>query len=93
MHIWYIQLVSFTVGSMDIRTLSFTVALVGMALALLFVIFALYRKERGLTVYASGFLAAVFGFILFAAQGILPRFMGFIVANLLILFFQLRACA
>jgi len=74
---------------MEIKALSFTVALVGTALALLFVIFALYRKERGLTVYAAGFIAAVAGFILLAAQGTLPRFLGFIVANMLILFFQL----
>ncbi len=74
---------------MEIKTLSFTVALVGTALALLFVMFALYRKERGLTMYAAGFLAAVAGFILFSVQGMLPRFIGFIVANMLILFFQL----
>lgn len=74
---------------MEMNTLSFTVALVGTALAFLFVIFALYRKERGLTIYAAGFLAAVVGFMLFAAQGILPRFFGFILANMLVLFSQL----
>jgi len=74
---------------MEITTLSFTVALVGTALALLLIIFALYRKERGLTVYATGFLAAVVGFMLFAAQGMLPSFFGFILANMLALFFQL----
>jgi len=74
---------------MDITTLSFTVALVGTALALLFVVFAIYRKERGLTVYAAGFLASVAGFILFAAQGMLPRLLGYILSNMLILFFQL----
>lgn len=80
---------SYTVWAMEIKTLSFTVALVGTALALMFVVFALYRRERGLTVYAAGFLAAVAGFMLLAAQGALPRFIGYIVANMLILFFQL----
>ncbi|OHD24703.1 MAG: hypothetical protein A2Y38_05720 [Spirochaetes bacterium GWB1_59_5] len=74
---------------MDTKTLSFTVALVGTALALLIVIFAVYRKERGLSIYAAGFLAAVVGFLLFIAQALLPRSMGNILANMLILFFQL----
>jgi hypothetical protein len=74
---------------MDIITLSFTVALVGTALALLLVLFALYRRERGLTVYAAGFLAAVAGITLFVVHGVLPRFLGFILSSMLILFFQL----
>lgn len=74
---------------MDTKTLSFTVALVGTALALLIVIFAVYRKERGLSIYAAGFLAAVVGFVLFVAQALLPRSMGNILANMLIMFFQL----
>jgi len=78
-----------TLSSMDITTLAITVSLPGTALALLFVIFALYRRERGLTVYAAGFLAAVAGCILFVAQGTLPRIPGYILPNVLMLFFQL----
>ncbi len=74
---------------MDSTTISFTLALIGTALALLLVLFALYRREAGLAVYAVGFLAAVAGLSVFVVQGRLSRFLGLILASTLILFFQL----
>jgi diguanylate cyclase (GGDEF)-like protein/hemerythrin-like metal-binding protein len=74
---------------MDTTTLAFTVALVGIALALSTMIFALYRRERGFSIYASGFLSAVVSFLLFTGQGSMHRSISLVLANMLLLFFQL----
>ncbi len=74
---------------MDTTTLAFTVALVGMALALSTMIFAIYRRERGFSIYAAGFLSAVTSFILFTGQGSVPGYISLVLANLLLLFYQL----
>jgi len=74
---------------MDIKTLSYTVALVSTALTLSTAVFALYRKDRGLSIYAVGYLSAVISFLLFSGQGELPRVLSFIVPNMLLMFFQL----
>ncbi len=74
---------------MDIKTLAFAIALVGTALALSTMVFALYRRDRGFSAYAAGFLSAVVAFLLFASQVSLPRTFSYILANMLLLFFQL----
>ncbi len=74
---------------MDMRTLSFTIALVGVALTILIGTLALFRRERGLYIYTAGFGCAVAGFLLFMGQNTLPPLLGVVAANMLVLFFQL----
>jgi len=74
---------------MDTKTLSFTIALVGTAIALFAIVFAVFRRERSLSIFAAGFLSSVVGFMLFIGQGQLPFMLGYLLANMLLLFFQL----
>ena len=74
---------------MDTTTLAFTVTLVGIALALSTIIFALYRRERGFSIYAAGFLSAVTSFLLFTSQGWMPRSISLVLANMLLFFYHL----
>ena len=75
---------------MDTKTLSFTIVLVGSALALLSIILAVYRKERGLTIYSIGFISAVGGFLLLMTQPEFSFRAGVILANVLLMFFHLN---
>lgn len=83
---------------MDIKSLSFAVALIGTALASITVVVAVYRKERGLTLYAAAFVSAIASFLLFMFQGFLPSLIGIVLANILVMFFHfglawgLRTC-
>lgn len=86
---WQISTQLRTFWGMDTTTLAYTVALVGIALALSTMIFALYRKERGFSIYAAGFLSAVTSFLLFTGQGSIPRSISLVLANMLLLFYQL----
>ena len=74
--------------NMDTRTLSYAVALVGIGIALLTALMAVFRKERGLTVYAVGFASAIASFLLFMTQGYLHPWFSIILANLLLIFYQ-----
>jgi len=74
---------------MDTKTLTFTMMLVAGALALVTVILALYRREKHLTIYAAGFVTAMFSFLLFMGQGTFSSWLSVIAANLLLLFFYL----
>jgi len=74
---------------MDMSTLSFTIALVGAALALLVGTMAVFRRQRGLYQCAVGFIGAFTSFLLFMGQTSLPRLVGVVLANMLLLFYQL----
>jgi diguanylate cyclase (GGDEF)-like protein/hemerythrin-like metal-binding protein len=83
---------------MDTVALAFSVILTGTAVAVLSLFLAAFRKERGMWIYASAFLAAVAGFLLLMLQRRLSPWIGVILANSLIVFFHfglawgLRSC-
>ncbi len=87
--LWQFRPTWLTIPAMDVRTLVFTIALVSTALAASTMVLALYRKDRGFSIYAAGFISAVISFLLFSSQGLLPRFLSYIAANVFLLFFQL----
>lgn len=74
---------------MDIATLSFALAVVGLALAVLTGVFASFRGDRGLTIYAFGFVCAVVSFLLFMSQRFLPKALSIVAANMLLVLYQL----
>ncbi len=74
---------------MDMSTISFTIALVGAALALLVGIMAVFRRQRGLYLSALGFIGALTSFLLFMGQNSLPRLFGILLPNMLVFFYQL----
>lgn len=74
---------------MDPKTFSLAVALVVASISMLTSFYAAFRKERGLAIIAVGYYAAVLGFALLRGQGVLPRALCFVLANLLIVFYQL----
>lgn len=63
--------------------------MVGASLSLMTAYYASFRRERGIAIYATGYFAAVIGFVLLLGQGSLPRSICLVLANLLILFYQL----
>lgn len=71
---------------MDTKTLSVSISIVGIAVSLMSVLFAAFRRERGLTIYAAGFMSGALGFMLFLGQGSLSRWLAFVLANMLIVF-------
>lgn len=74
---------------MDPKTFSLAVALVVASISILTSFYAAFRKERGLAIIAVGYFAAVLGFALLRGQGVLPRALCLVLANLLIVFYQL----
>jgi len=69
---------------MDTRTLTVTLALVTATLSLLMVLFAFYRWQRSLALYASGFVAGMAGFLLLLGQGSVSPWVSVLAANLLL---------
>lgn len=74
--------------SIDNRSLAIALSIGSTAVALLIVIMALYRKKRGLTVYAVGMTCAMLGFLLFLGQGTLNPWVSYVLANLLLVVFH-----
>lgn len=73
---------------MDIKTLSIAVALVGTSIALAIALFSSFRRERGLFIYAGGFMSAAVGFSLLVGHGMLPFGISYVAANMLIVFYH-----
>jgi len=74
---------------MDIKTLSLAVAMAGFSIAAVTALFAFFRRERSLSIFAAGFLSSVVGFGLLIGQNRLYDWVSFILANMLIVFYQL----
>lgn len=53
------------------------------------VAFALFRRERGVWIYAAGFVSAFVAYSLLLGQGDLPRAFSCVLASALLVFFQL----
>ncbi len=74
---------------MDMRTLSFVVAVNGMALVLLMAFMALSRRDRGLSIYALAFFSAVTGGLLMRYPGGGSNVLLVLISNQMLLFYYL----
>lgn len=74
---------------MDTRTLSIAIGIVGTALALLMIIFAVYRRQKGITIMAVGVCASVVAFFLFGTQGSLSPWISVLLSNTLVMVYHM----
>jgi diguanylate cyclase (GGDEF)-like protein/hemerythrin-like metal-binding protein len=74
---------------MDNRTLAIALSIGAVAVAFLIVIMALYRKKRGLSVYAAGTTCAMLGFLLFLGQGTFNPWISYVLSNFLMVVFHM----
>ncbi|HPG87787.1 MAG TPA: hypothetical protein PLQ29_13915, partial [Spirochaetales bacterium] len=74
---------------MDTQTLTLAVAMAGLSIVAVTALFVAFRHERSLAIFSLGFLSAMVGFVLLIGQNKPHDWASFILANALIVFYQL----
>lgn len=75
--------------AMDTQTLTLAVAMAGLSIVAVTALFVAFRHERSLAIFSLGFLSAMVGFVLLIGQNKPHDWASFILANALIVFYQL----